>query len=166
MDFPTAYATGPDDYFAKAEAVLAKRRGKNPLIRYASVLSFSFVKLASTPSLELRAQIKTLSFSPLVSNSESVSFVFPVLSTICSFTISPHAPYTVCDKNMTRVKEFARQHLLPVHIHLHETHAEVADSVSGANLAIQVLNSAERGFCCHLKKIQRKIWRGFAPRIL
>jgi cytosine/adenosine deaminase-related metal-dependent hydrolase len=32
---------------------------------------------------------------------------------------------------MTRVKEFSRQHNVPIHIHLHETHAEVADSVSG-----------------------------------
>ena len=47
------------------------------------------------------------------------------------FSAAPHAPYTVCDANLTRVKEFADANGLPVHIHLHETHSEVADSESG-----------------------------------
>jgi 5-methylthioadenosine/S-adenosylhomocysteine deaminase len=43
---------------------------------------------------------------------------------------APHAPYTVCDANLERVRVLADQLDLPVHLHTHETAQEVADSVN------------------------------------
>jgi 5-methylthioadenosine/S-adenosylhomocysteine deaminase len=45
------------------------------------------------------------------------------------FTLAPHAPYTVSDATLARVATLAEELDLPVHIHLHETEHEVAESV-------------------------------------
>lgn len=79
LDFPTPYASGPDEYFAKAREVHAAWADK-PLI---------------------------------------------------SVTVAPHAPYTVCDDNLVRVKELAEELGCPIHIHLHETADECAHSLAG-----------------------------------
>jgi 5-methylthioadenosine/S-adenosylhomocysteine deaminase len=42
---------------------------------------------------------------------------------------APHAPYTVNDANFERIRMLADQLDLPVHLHLHETAQEVAQSV-------------------------------------
>lgn len=41
---------------------------------------------------------------------------------------APHAPYTVSDENFERIRMLADQLDLPVHLHLHETAQEVAQS--------------------------------------
>lgn len=46
-----------------------------------------------------------------------------------SFTFAPHAPYTVSDDILSRIAVLAEQLDLPVHIHLHETAREIADSL-------------------------------------
>jgi 5-methylthioadenosine/S-adenosylhomocysteine deaminase len=46
-----------------------------------------------------------------------------------SFTIAPHAPYTVSDKTFEKVLTFSDELELPVHIHLHETADEVRQSI-------------------------------------
>ena len=43
-------------------------------------------------------------------------------------TFAPHAPYTVNDDNLNRVRMMADEMLVPVHIHLHETAHEVTES--------------------------------------
>jgi 5-methylthioadenosine/S-adenosylhomocysteine deaminase len=48
---------------------------------------------------------------------------------LLSFCLAPHAPYTVDDRNFTRVLTLAEQCELPIHLHLHETKQELADSV-------------------------------------
>ncbi|MDD5331124.1 MAG: amidohydrolase family protein, partial [Sulfuricella sp.] len=48
---------------------------------------------------------------------------------LLSFTLAPHAPYTVSDKTFTKVLTYAEQLDLPIHIHLHETLDEVAESL-------------------------------------
>ncbi len=48
---------------------------------------------------------------------------------LLSFTLAPHAPYTVSDKTFTKVLTYAEQLDLPIHIHLHETLDEVAESI-------------------------------------
>ena len=42
---------------------------------------------------------------------------------------APHAPYTVSDVNFERIRMLADQLDVPVHLHLHETAQEVADSI-------------------------------------
>lgn len=49
---------------------------------------------------------------------------------LLSFTLAPHAPYTISDRTFERVATLSAQLDLPVHIHVHETAAEVADSVA------------------------------------
>ena len=44
-------------------------------------------------------------------------------------TVSPHAPYTVSDEPMRRLAKLSERHGLPIHIHVHETEAEVNDSL-------------------------------------
>lgn len=46
-----------------------------------------------------------------------------------SFTLAPHAPYTVSDRTFERIAMLAAQLDLPVHTHLHETTAEVEESL-------------------------------------
>lgn len=47
---------------------------------------------------------------------------------LISFTLSPHAPYTVSDETLSRVSELSKEHGFPVHMHLLETEWEVKQS--------------------------------------
>jgi 5-methylthioadenosine/S-adenosylhomocysteine deaminase len=77
IDFPTAYADNPEEYFAKGLALHDEHK-----------------------------------HHPLVS---------------CAF--APHAPYTVSDQPLKKVRMLADELDLPVHIHLHETASEIANSL-------------------------------------
>jgi 5-methylthioadenosine/S-adenosylhomocysteine deaminase len=77
IDFPTAYASDPDDYLTKGLA-LRDDYNSHPLL---------------------------------------------------SFCFAPHAPYTVSDKNLSRVLTYAEQLDVPIHIHLHETGDEINNSL-------------------------------------
>lgn len=46
---------------------------------------------------------------------------------LLSFTMAPHAPYTVSNAALERVALYAAELDLPVHIHLHETATEVSE---------------------------------------
>ncbi len=48
---------------------------------------------------------------------------------LVSFCMAPHAPYTVADRTFERIATLAAQLDIPIHIHVHETTDEVADSV-------------------------------------
>ena len=48
---------------------------------------------------------------------------------LVSFTLAPHAPYTVTDETLARVSTLAEELDLPVHIHVHETAREVEESI-------------------------------------
>ncbi|MFC1719714.1 TRZ/ATZ family hydrolase [Pseudomonadota bacterium] len=47
---------------------------------------------------------------------------------LISFTLAPHAPYTVSDQTLDRVSSLSKEHGLPVHIHLLETEWEIKQS--------------------------------------
>ena len=49
---------------------------------------------------------------------------------LLSFTLAPHAPYTVSDATFTRVVTLAEELDLPIHMHVHETAGEVSDSIA------------------------------------
>ncbi len=46
-----------------------------------------------------------------------------------SFCLAPHAPYTVSDRTFDRIVTLASQLDIPVHTHLHETRAEIEESL-------------------------------------
>ena len=48
---------------------------------------------------------------------------------LVSFTLAPHAPYTVSDATLSRIGMLAEELDLPIHMHVHETASEVEDSV-------------------------------------
>jgi 5-methylthioadenosine/S-adenosylhomocysteine deaminase len=48
---------------------------------------------------------------------------------LLSFTLAPHAPYTVGDESFERIVTFAEQLNLGIHIHVHETRDEIEDSL-------------------------------------
>lgn len=48
---------------------------------------------------------------------------------LLSFTLAPHAPYTVSDRTFERIGTLAAQLDLPIHVHLHETQAEIDESL-------------------------------------
>ena len=48
---------------------------------------------------------------------------------LLSFCLAPHAPYTVSDRNFSKVLTLAEQCELPIHLHVHETTREIEDSV-------------------------------------
>lgn len=47
---------------------------------------------------------------------------------LVSFTLAPHAPYTVSDAVFKQVIDLSQRLNLPIHTHLHETQAEIAES--------------------------------------
>jgi len=47
------------------------------------------------------------------------------LSDLCSTAFAPHAPYTVSDEPLQKLRTLADELELPIHIHVHETHHEV-----------------------------------------
>ena len=49
---------------------------------------------------------------------------------LLSFCLAPHAPFTVSDETFARIATFAGELELPVHIHIHETAQEIADSLA------------------------------------
>lgn len=46
------------------------------------------------------------------------------------FTLAPHAPYTVSDRSFERVATLTGELDLPVHMHIHETRAEIQESLA------------------------------------
>ena len=48
---------------------------------------------------------------------------------LLSFCMAPHAPYTVSDATFTRIAAVAEELDVPIHVHLHETHDEIAESL-------------------------------------
>jgi len=76
VDFPTAWAGGPDEYFSKGLALYDDLKG-DPLVNAA---------------------------------------------------FAPHAPYTVSDGPLARLRTLAEELDLPIHMHLHETLGEVEQS--------------------------------------
>lgn len=49
---------------------------------------------------------------------------------LVSTAFAPHAPYTVSDEPMKRVRMYADELDIPVHMHVHETEHEVAESLA------------------------------------
>ena len=54
----------------------------------------------------------------------------PLIST----AFAPHAPYTVSDETLEKVKTYAEQLDIPIHIHLHETLSEVEQAASDTGM--------------------------------
>jgi len=50
------------------------------------------------------------------------------LSDLCSTAFAPHAPYTVSDEPLQKIRTLADELELPIHIHLHETQHEVEEA--------------------------------------
>jgi len=48
---------------------------------------------------------------------------------LLGFTFAPHAPYTISDASFGRITTLAEQLGLPIHTHIHETDAEIQDSL-------------------------------------
>ena len=48
---------------------------------------------------------------------------------LVNFCFAPHAPYTVSDKSLRQVAMYASELDLPVHVHVHETTEEIAQSL-------------------------------------
>ena len=48
---------------------------------------------------------------------------------LVSFTLAPHAPYTVADATLARIAMLAEELDVPVHTHVHETFAEIGESL-------------------------------------
>lgn len=49
---------------------------------------------------------------------------------LVSFALAPHAPYTVSDKTFERVATLAAQLDVPIHVHVHETLAEIEEGIA------------------------------------
>ena len=49
---------------------------------------------------------------------------------LLSFTLAPHAPYTVGDEMLRRMGVLAEELDIPIHTHVHETPGEIAESLS------------------------------------
>ncbi len=89
-------------------------------------------------------------------------------------SIHPQGPYTVDDDSFLAVKEFADQHQLMVHLHLHETAAEIAQSLQQyQKRPLRRLYDlglvSERLQCIHMTQIAEEDWeilRATQPQIV
>ena len=52
------------------------------------------------------------------------------LSDLCSTAFAPHAPYTVSDEPLQKIRTLADELELPIHIHVHETLHEVEEALA------------------------------------
>ena len=48
---------------------------------------------------------------------------------LTTFTLAPHAPYTVSDRTFEQIGTLAAQLDVPIHVHIHETQDEIGDSI-------------------------------------
>jgi len=53
---------------------------------------------------------------------------------LISFTLAPHAVYTVKDATFTQIGILAEQINLPVHVHLHETRTEISEELARSGM--------------------------------
>ena len=53
--------------------------------------------------------------------------------TLISFTMAPHAPYTVGDETLKKYSLFQMNLDLPIHMHIHETENEIIESIEKYN---------------------------------
>ena len=53
--------------------------------------------------------------------------------TLVSFTMAPHAPYTVGDETLKKIFTLSNELDLPVHMHIHETENEIKESMEKFN---------------------------------
>lgn len=53
---------------------------------------------------------------------------------LLSFCLAPHAPFTVSDSTLAQIAIYAGELELPVHIHIHESAQEIADSLAQHNV--------------------------------
>lgn len=49
---------------------------------------------------------------------------------LITWSLCPHAPYTVTDAGLKRVKELSDQYKIPIHMHMHETKTEIDQSMN------------------------------------
>jgi 5-methylthioadenosine/S-adenosylhomocysteine deaminase len=49
---------------------------------------------------------------------------------LIAFSVAPHAPYTVSDASFAAALRVADEHDLPLHVHVHETEDEIAESLA------------------------------------
>lgn len=55
-------------------------------------------------------------------------------SALITTTFAPHAPYSVSDQTLARIRQLADELDVPVHTHVHETAAEIAESLAKTGL--------------------------------
>jgi len=75
----------------------------------------------------------------------------------------PHAPYTVSDEPLTRIRDLAIEHSVPVQIHLHETRHEVDEAMSKAGTRpvsrladLGLLSPAIKLQCVHMTALEER----------
>lgn len=78
-------------------------------------------------------------------------------------SIHPHSPYTVDDNSFLAVKEFADQHQLMIHLHLHETANEIEQSLQEYHKRplrrlFDLGLVSERLQCIHMTQIAEEDW--------
>ena len=101
LEFPTLYASSPDDYIAKGKAVYEKYAGES----------------------------------------------------LISMAWCPHAPYTVSEDTFRRIKSLAEEMDTKIHLHLHETLAEVKESEAGNRASMSCHQSDAK--CRPFENLQR-----------
>ena len=101
---------------------------------------YFFPEAAARAALEagMRAAVGIIAFEfPTPYASDADDYIARGLATrdafkdepLLSFCMAPHAPYTVSDRTFARIATIAEELDLPIHLHLHETRAEIEESL-------------------------------------
>ncbi|DBA05385.1 TPA: hypothetical protein N0F65_007547 [Lagenidium giganteum] len=72
---------------------------------------------------------------------------------LIKMAMAPHAPYTVTEESMQKVRELAVKYDVPIHIHMHETEAECHDSEHQIKASMSCHQSDQK--CRPLANFQR-----------
>ena len=86
-------------------------------------------------------------------------------NSLITTSIAPHAPYSVSDESFSMIGTFANQLQMTIHTHLHETEAEISESLKKFNMTpIQRLDklgilgpNVTAAHCVHLNDVDIKI---------
>jgi len=89
-------------------------------------------------------------------------------------TLAPHAPYTVCDEHLIRIKELADQLHLKINIHLQEAPDEITKSMAEFNMRpLQRLQKigflSENVIAIHMTQVIEEDWqilKKYKPQIV
>jgi 5-methylthioadenosine/S-adenosylhomocysteine deaminase len=93
---------------------------------------------------------------------------------LVTWSLAPHAPYTTTNTILHKISDFSKEHGLPIHMHVHETASEIAQSIEQYGMRpLKRLSTigllSNRLQCVHMTQIDEEdieLLKAFRPNII